>query len=134
MRSNLTYTIPLPADEADTAEMQCVELAREAHAADALFQLALYEMRRGSLDYAEPVLRRALADEPNDAALWNNLGVLLARTGRLDEAADAFACAVDLNPYDDATANLEQILHGGSGPWRLTVTRQPPAMPLTAAA
>jgi Flp pilus assembly protein TadD len=134
MRSHLTYTIPLPADEADTAEMQCVELAREPHSVDALFQLALYELRRGSLDYAEPVLRRAIIDQPDDAALWNNLGVLLARTGRFDEAADAFACAVDLNPYEDATANLEQILHGASGPWRVTMTRQPPSMPLSAAA
>jgi Tfp pilus assembly protein PilF len=116
-------------------EMDFVLLAREPHAADALFHLSHLMIGRGSLDYAEAVLRRAIGDEPNDAALWNNLGVVLARTGRVDEAADAFACAVDLHAYDDAEANLEQILHGGTGVWRVTETRQQgPATALAAAA
>ena len=117
-------------------ELDYLILAREPRAAEALFQLAQLMMRRGSLDYAEAALRRAVAEEPDDAALWNNFGVVLARSGRMDGAADAFARAIDLEPgHEDAAANLHQILYGPSGAWSVTRTRVPlQRSPLAAAA
>ena len=132
----ITGEVPPLSEAPGVTEMEYLLLAREPRAAEALFHLARLMMRRGSLDYAEAALRRAVAEEPFDAALWNNFGVVLARTGRMDRAADAFARAVDLEPrYEDAAANLEQILHGQSGGWRVSRTRlSQQAMPLAAAA
>ena len=122
--------------ELGQAEMHFIALARQPRAASALFHLSHLAMRRGSLDYAESMLRRALKEEPDDAGLWNNLGVVLVRVGRADDAADAFACAVDLRPhYRDAAANLDQILHGHGGAWRITRRRlRPQLIPMMAAA
>jgi Flp pilus assembly protein TadD len=107
-----------------TTEKHLVALARKPKAAGALFHLAQLAMCRGSLDFAEAMLRRAVKEEPSDAELWNNLGVVLARTGRSDEAGDAFATAVGLrSDYQDAAANLEQIARGCFGNWKVTRTR-----------
>ena len=118
------------------AEMHFIALARRPGAAAALFHLSHLAMRRGSLDYAEVMLRRALKEEPDDAGLWNNFGVVMARCGRADDAADAFACAVDLRPlYQDARTNLERILHGNSGSWKMTCRRlRPQLIPMMAVA
>jgi glycosyltransferase involved in cell wall biosynthesis len=122
--------------ELGQAEMHFIALAREPRAAAALFHLSHLALRRGSVDYAESMLRRALKEDADDAGLWNNLGVVLARSGRSDAAADAFACAVDLRPhYRDAAANLDQILHGHAGAWRVTCRRlRPQLIPMMAVA
>ena len=122
--------------EAGQAEMHFIALARQPRAAAALFHLSHLAMSRGSLDYAESMLRRALEEEPDDAGLWNNLGVVMVRAGRADDAADAFACAVDLQPhYRDAAANLDHILHGDASSWRVTRRRlRPQLIPMLALA
>jgi len=135
-RAIIEGEVRLRRGELGVAELHFLSLARQPRAAGALFHLAHLMMRRGSLDYAELVLRRALGEEPDDAALWNNLGVVLARSGRLDDAADAFAYAVNLRPhYRDAAVNLEQLLHSSPGAWKVTRRRlRPQLMPLAAAA
>jgi hypothetical protein len=56
--------------------------------------------------------------------MWNNLGVVLVRSGRTNAAADAFASAAGLMPaYRDAADNLEHITNGGAGGWKVTRTR-----------
>lgn len=135
-RSIVEGEVMLRRGELGQAEMHFLTLARQPLAAAALFHLAHLMMRRGSLDYAERVLRRALAEQHDDAGLWNNLGVVLARSGRTDDAAGAFARAVGLRPlYQDAAANLDRILHGHAGTWKVTRRRlRPQLMPLAAAA
>jgi tetratricopeptide (TPR) repeat protein len=135
-RAIIEGEVRLRRGEFGIAEMHFLKLARQPRAAAALFHLAHLMMRRGALDYAEPALRRALAEEPDDAALWNNLGVVLVRSGRMDDAADAFAYAVDLRPhYRDAAVNLERVLHGQAGPWKVTRRRlRTQLLPLAAAA
>lgn len=123
-RAVIEGEVRLRRGELGDAEMLFLKLARLPQAAAALFHLAHLAMSRGSLDYAETMLRRALAEDPADAGLWNNLGVVLARVGRGDDAADAFACAFDLRPhYRDAASNLDHILHGHAGAWRVTRRR-----------
>jgi Flp pilus assembly protein TadD len=46
--------------------------------------------------------RRAIALRPNFAAAWDTLGVALARAGSRDEAREAFARALSLNPELEA--------------------------------
>ncbi len=144
-RAVIEGEVRLRRGEFGVAEMHFIGLARLPQATAALFHLAHLAMARGSLDYAESMLRRALNDDPDDAGLWNNLGVVLVRVGRVDAAADAFACAVDLRPhYRDAAANLDQILHpqeqmrGGplrSAAWRVTRRRlRPQLIPMMAVA
>ncbi len=106
------------------AEDHFLSVARLPNAAPALFHLAHLAISHGSLDFAEAMLRRALDEEPTDAGLWNNLGVVLIRSGRSSEAADAFACAAGLMPdYGDAADNLAHIVNGGTGGWKVTRTR-----------
>jgi len=52
----------------------------------------------GELAEAEQLLRAALADEPSLPQLSKNLGDLLYRAGRYDEAQDAFDRAAKLAP------------------------------------
>src|SRR4051794_34572751 len=107
-----------------TTEKRLIALARKPEAAGALFYLANLSIGRGSLDYAEAMLRRAIAEVPDDAGLWNNFGVVLAKTGRLGEASDAFANALTLKvDYDDARSNLEHGTTGNEGGWRVTRMR-----------
>lgn len=47
---------------------------------------------------AEALYRQVLADHPGLADAWNNLGVLLQRDGRGDEALSCFGRVVDLEP------------------------------------
>ena len=141
-RSILEGEVRLRRGEYRIAERHFLTLARQPRAAAALFHLSHLMMRRGSLDYAEAALRRALDVEPGDAASWNNLGVVLIRTERADEAADAFAAAVELRPnYQDAADNLDLMLHppmpGGAwrSAWKVTRRRlRPQLMPMAAIA
>ena len=107
-----------------TAEDHFLSVARLPTANPALFHLAHLAISHGSLDFAEALLRRGLEEDSTDAAMWNNLGVVLVRSGRTNAAADAFASAAGLMPaYRDAADNLEHITNGGAGGWKVTRTR-----------
>jgi glycosyltransferase involved in cell wall biosynthesis len=74
-----------------------------------LFHLGNLALDAGELSRAEPCYRRVLDDSQDDAAAWNNLGVVLATTGRDQAAREAFARASRLRPaYQDAAVNLAQ--------------------------
>jgi glycosyltransferase involved in cell wall biosynthesis len=132
-RLTLEAEVRLRRGEEDIAVQLFVSLARLPRAAAALFHLSHIAIRRGSLDHAESMLRRALGEEPANAALWNNLGVVFARAGRPRAAENAFAQALHLNPlYQDASQNLRK---SKSGPWKATERRlRPQLMPLAAVA
>jgi len=123
--------------EVDLAEIQFVALSRRRPPVPAAcFHRANLAIDRGLLIDAEGLLRRALRQDPNDAALWNNLGTLLARSGRREQAADAFARAVALRPhYEDARQNFAQIHRSEDGPWKITRRRlRQELLPLAAVA
>lgn len=119
--------------DVDVAHILFVGLAKQRPpVAAALFHLAHLAIDRGLPIDAEGWLRRALTQEPQDAAAWNNLGTLLVRSGQRDLAADAFARAVGLHPhYRDAVENFERIHRDWPGPWRVTRRRlRPQVLPL----
>jgi len=50
------------------------------------FQTAFALHQQGQFDEAEPLYRKALEAQPDHFEALNNLGLLLARQGKLDEA------------------------------------------------
>lgn len=74
------------------------------------------ELAFGRLDEAEAEYRKAIQLKPNMAEAHNNLGQLLARTGRLEEAVKEFDLAASIMLYREpwvARCNKGQAL------WRL---------------
>jgi arylsulfatase A-like enzyme/Flp pilus assembly protein TadD len=69
------------------------------------------EMRRGAFEEAEERLRRALEHDPFLVAGWRLLGELLEKTGRAEEARDAYARGLERQPDDaDLHARLGLLL------------------------
>lgn len=74
---------------------------------DALNLAAACARALGDPVRAETYARLALARDPDDAASWNNLGILLQQTEGGAEAERAYRRALDLQPaYADAHHNL----------------------------
>ena len=76
----------------------------------------VYELAFGKLDEAEAEYRKAIALKPTLAEAHNNLGQLLARTGRLEEAVKEFDVASSIMLYREpwvARCNKGQAL------WRM---------------
>ncbi|MBE0566265.1 MAG: tetratricopeptide repeat protein, partial [Krumholzibacteria bacterium] len=65
---------------------------------------------RGDLAGAEQLARLLTTAHPDDPRGWNDLGILLARAGRPDEAAEIFRQGLDRLPQDpDLAANLKRL-------------------------
>jgi len=76
----------------------------------------VYELAFGKLDEAEAEYRKAILLKPTLAEAHNNLGQLLARTGRLEEAVKEFDVAASIMLYREpwvARCNKGQAL------WRM---------------
>ena len=59
---------------------------------------------------AEPVLVQLTRDAPELAEPWNNLAVLYAGRGQLDQAQEALAAALRINPnYSTALENMGDV-------------------------
>ena len=71
----------------------------------ALENLGVAWLRKGSLDEAMPLLRRAAELAPGDAASQYNLGLALLRKSSLDEAIARFQNALALAPREAQTHN-----------------------------
>jgi predicted O-linked N-acetylglucosamine transferase (SPINDLY family) len=81
-------------------------LVRDPGCAHALHLLGLICEQRNDLDMAEGLLRRALTLSPH-SRVAHNLGVVLMRMGRLDEAIVVYRQAIALEPdYAEAWTNL----------------------------
>ncbi|MCW5633691.1 MAG: tetratricopeptide repeat protein [Rubrivivax sp.] len=82
---------------------------------EALRWLGEFARTGGDDTAAETWWRRSLAAHEAQPAVWNNLGNLLARTGRaekIEEALAAFARAIALAPgYTEAHYNRARVLH-----------------------
>ncbi len=79
----------------------------------ALAQLASLLHDRGRFDEAVSTYRLAIRQQPNDASLHYNLGIVLRDCGRLDAAVDAYRKAIALAPgLAQAHNNLGTALKG----------------------
>jgi superkiller protein 3 len=84
----------------------------------ARFQLANLVLAQGDAAGAIEQFERALALEPDNAVVYNDLGTALEKLHRDEEAAEAYARGARSNPpYPPAQYNLA-LLHGRRGEWR----------------
>jgi tetratricopeptide (TPR) repeat protein len=83
----------------------------------ALGNLALALRHVGRVDEAEAIYREALGKAPEDADLWNDLGLLCKGQRRDAEATAAFhkslACETQRPPSGPATSNLVTMVRAG---------------------
>lgn len=79
---------------------------------DTLSALGSANLKLGRLGQAETLLRRAVDEDPDFAAAWNNLGVVLMERGQIGEAAEVFrrAYATDNGNSDQIRENLRLAL------------------------
>jgi len=79
---------------------------------DTLSALGSANLKLGRLNQAESLMRRAVENEPEFAAAWNNLGVILMEKGETSEAALVFrrAFATDSGKSDEIRDNLRLAL------------------------
>ncbi len=75
---------------------------------------------------AEPLLRRAVEDDPDWPVAWNNLGVFLVETGQYPEAAQVFrrAYALDNGESDAIRDNLRLALAKMENPVNTTLQEE----------
>lgn len=79
---------------------------------DTLSALGSANLKLGRLNQAEDLLRRAVEEDPEFAAAWNNLGVILMERGKTAEASQVFrrAFATDNGNSDQIRDNLRLAL------------------------
>lgn len=77
---------------------------------DRAFAAAVAKHQAGDLPAAEKLYRDLLAAVPTHAPSWCNLGVVLIRANRLDEAGACYTTALRVSPgYPDAHFNLGNL-------------------------
>lgn len=104
--------------EAREAFAQAVKSSGGKHA-EALFELALESQRAGDDRAAFERYRQAIAQSKDGIpACHNNLGVIMAKAGSLEEAAREFEAAVKLShrKFAEASQNLARLRQMIDGP------------------
>ncbi len=83
-----------------TALSTLLDTLRARHPTDTSLLAAQAEVFKSQRRYAEAVAawERAVALDPNDAELWNDLAGALQKAGRLEEAAQAYSRAIERSP------------------------------------
>ena len=82
----------------------------DPHYHDALAQLGLWHLVKGHLADAEKLFAQALAIQPADAVVLNNLGIVRFQQKNVSEALRHFCAALAADPtYGPAKDNLRKI-------------------------
>ncbi|MCG5233965.1 tetratricopeptide repeat protein [Xanthobacter oligotrophicus] len=83
---------------------------------DALHFAGILKARQGDGAGGIAMVRRAVAMRPDNAGAWNNLGNLLMREDRTQEAAEAYReCLAHAPAYPEALANLGLLMQVAGG-------------------
>jgi len=85
-------------------------LDKDSHHTDGLHLLGLTEYQSGNPALAEPLIRQAIAINPNIPAFHGNLGSVLVAIGQSIEALASYSRSVELDPnYIDGWRNLGNL-------------------------
>lgn len=129
---NLSVGLFVERNDWESARRMCEVLVElEERSRVSLANLALTLRNLGQVDASETLYRELLERWPEDASGWNDYGLLLSGTRRVDDAANAFRTAAELGNID-ATENLGvlQLINGQPDAARknfLDVLRREPA-------
>jgi predicted O-linked N-acetylglucosamine transferase (SPINDLY family) len=86
-------------------------LERDPEHSDSLHLLGVLALQTGHLEAALALIERSLKLRPDGAVYWNNLGQVLERLQRDDEALRAYETAAGLDPgYAEALNNAGHLL------------------------
>ena len=77
--------------------------------------------RQGKYEEARVALEKAVAIDPGNAYILNNLGLVMRRLGRIDEATRAYAAAIQFNPGYAVTYKNYGILLEQNGETRRAI-------------
>src|SRR5215472_14534881 len=105
-----------PLAEGGERRLHYVDVAVPA-AARNLFDQASQHARAGRWKAAEGKLRKALAVYPSYALAWNELGLVMQNSGKQDDAEDAYATALALNPLLFSAAARLSVLQAERQRW-----------------
>jgi Flp pilus assembly protein TadD len=89
--------------------------ARQLTGVERLYHLAEAQADEGRWDEAVRLYKEALALEPSDSDLHNNLGTVYEEAGRLEEAEEAYRQASTLSPEDSMPYYNLGTLYEGQG-------------------
>lgn len=104
-------------DDAESRYRQVLD--RYPNNPEALHMLGVLSSQKGNDEAGIALIQQAIAADGRDPVFHSNLGNLLGKFGRLDEAAEAYEAAIDLQPKNiDSLADL-----GGSISSRAVSTR-----------
>ena len=88
-----------------------ITMEPSAREGNTLFHDALAAQRRGDVARAKDLYAKAIERSPNNAELYNNVGLLYRATGELERAEDAYQRAITINPkFAVAWSNLGVLL------------------------
>ena len=88
-----------------------ITMEPSAREGNTLFLDALAAQRRGDIPRAKDLYTKAIERSPNNAELYNNVGLLYRSTGELERAEDAYQRAITINPkFAVAWSNLGVLL------------------------
>ena len=102
--------------------MGCSPAIRGIHGA--LFELGRIANTRGDKKAAADCLRKAIASEPDNGKLYNELGFVLIGLGDRQQALGAFMRALEINPCDPDAINNMGAFHLGEGRLNQAVAAQ----------
>ncbi|MBW8778575.1 MAG: tetratricopeptide repeat protein, partial [Burkholderiales bacterium] len=84
-------------------------LQRQPDRVDVLNWLGILRHQRGDIAGAVAVMQRVVELQPQADGAWNNLGNVLLRLERMDEAREAFKRSLELAPSPQAWSNVARI-------------------------
>jgi tetratricopeptide (TPR) repeat protein len=109
-RNNLGSLLRETGRVADAVAQFEAVLERAPQHVGARHNLAMTRAEMGRIEAGLAELEAILSTSPRIAHVWNSYGALLFQSDRLEEAAQAFATAVSLDPGDrPAASNLEKV-------------------------
>jgi predicted TPR repeat methyltransferase len=84
-------------------------LERQPERVDVLNWLGILRHQRGDIAGAVAMMQRVVELQPQADGAWNNLGNVLLRLERMDEAREAFKRSLELAPSPQAWSNVARI-------------------------
>lgn len=95
-------------------------LKKYPNSAVAQYSVGVIKMRKGQVDEAEYLMRKAVLNDPNNYKAWHNLATLYIRKGQAMEALEALNKCLEIKDYTKAYLS-RAMLHRNNGAVELAI-------------